>query len=124
MQAYVFKAICTNVVDGDTIDCVIDLGFGLKATHRLRLYGINTPEKRSLVKEERRRALQAEAYTTNLVLGKEIMVQTYKSDVFGRYLAKVFVALNIDEREFSCLNDLLVEERLAESYMTDTDLLQ
>jgi micrococcal nuclease len=109
------------VVDGDTIDCKIDVGFGLSTTHRLRLYGVNTPELHAQDAFVREQARRAKDYTTDCVLNKDVMIQTYKSDVFGRYLAKVFMPIN--ETEYECLNDLLLEQDLAVPFMTDTDLL-
>lgn len=122
MEAYIFKAHCINVVDGDTIDCELDLGFHLKSIHRFRLYGVNTPELHDKDLAIRAKANAAKDYTTDHVLGKDIMVQTYKSDVFGRYLAKVFIPNN--DTEYECLNDLLIQDGMAIPFMTDTDLLK
>ncbi|KKI52674.1 hypothetical protein UF69_2267 [Staphylococcus haemolyticus] len=44
-QLYTFKATCTNVVDGDTIDIDIDLGFETFAKRRVRLLNVDTPER-------------------------------------------------------------------------------
>lgn len=124
MEAYIFRATCTNVVDGDTIDCELDLGFNLKATHRLRFYGVNTPEMHDKDSVIRTNAKLAKEFVKEMVLDKEIMVQTYKSDVFGRYLAKVFIPVEGADGVYNCLNDLLVREGYAEEYMADTDLLR
>ena len=124
METYIFNAICTHVVDGDTFDCTIDLGFHLTSLQRLRLHGVNTPELRSSNPEEREAAQKAKDYVIEMVMGKNLKVQTYKDDAFGRYLAKVFIPLESTSysnvQAYVCLNDLLIEEGLAVPYMEDT----
>ena len=121
MEPYIFRAHCIKVVDGDTIDVNIDMGFGLHSTHRLRLWGVNTPEKHASDPAVREKAYEATEFTASFVEDKDIMIQTYKSETFGRYLAKVFVPQG--NNEYVCLNDMLVIEGLAIPFMTDTDLL-
>ena len=111
---YTYKGTVTNVVDGDTIDVRIDLGFRMTTEQRLRLYGINTPELDSKEPEERERAQQAKQFTTDMVLGKEVIVETYKSDSFGRYLACVFIPS--PDGDIS-LNNMLLEKGLAVKYV-------
>ncbi|WNM54535.1 endonuclease [Staphylococcus phage S-CoN_Ph23] len=93
---YTFQAICTNVVDGDTIDILLDLGFKTTAERRVRLLNVDTPERGQENYKE------ATDFTKSCVENKEIYVQTYKSDVFGRYLANVWY----EDGEY-CLNDEL-----------------
>lgn len=95
---YIYKAKCTNVVDGDTIDVKIDLGFDTYSKRRVRLLDVDTPERGQ---ENYKEATQ---FTTASVLGKEILIQTYKSDVFGRYLANVFY---LNDEEYRSLSDEL-----------------
>jgi len=127
MNAYVFRGHCYNVVDGDTVDCMIDVGFHLQTKQRLRLWGVNAPEKHSKDLDEREAAQLAQDFVTDMILGKEIMVQTYKADSFGRYLAKIFIERKEQPEdgptEYMCLNDLLVEYELAVPYMTNTKIL-
>ena len=115
-QPYIFRATCTRVIDGDTIDCDIDVGFGLKTHQRLRLHGIDTPELRSKELSEREAAQRAKSFVEEWVQGKELFVNTYKSDVFGRYLARVY---DIDD----CLNDILLEEGHAVPFMAERSLV-
>lgn len=100
--SYTYSAVCINVVDGDTIDCVIDLGFYVKYTTRLRLYGINTPEIYGPKSKTENKQISTEIkkYLENLILNKQIVVQTFKDkqDKYGRYLANVFLG-NV------CVND-------------------
>ena len=90
---YTFQAICTNVVDGDTIDILLDLGFKTTAERRVRLLNVDTPERGQENYKE------ATDFTKTCVEGKRY-VQTCKSDVFGRYLANVWY-----EGAGTCLND-------------------
>lgn len=93
---YTYKATCTNVVDGDTLDILLDYGFDTYAKRRVRLLGVDTPERGQENYKE------ATDFTKTCVEGKKIYVQTYKSDVFGRYLANVWY-----ENGKYCLNDEL-----------------
>ncbi len=93
---YTYKAFCTNVVDGDTIDCNIDLGFGVGYKIRVRMYGINTPEihgSKSKDPEEKSKGMQVKKYLEELVLNKNIILKTYKDskEKYGRYLAEVYI---------------------------------
>ncbi|END1833659.1 thermonuclease family protein [Shigella flexneri] len=103
-QLYTFKATCTNVVDGDTIDIDLDLGFETFAKRRVRLLNVDTPERGQENYKE------ATDFTKACVEGKKIYVQTYKSDVFGRYLANVWYedgqrSLNDDLRDAELLKE-------------------
>ena len=122
-QAYTFRAKCVNVVDGDTVDCLIDVGFGLHTKQRLRLHGVNTPEKRSKDPLEKELAKIAENYVSQTILDKDVLVQTYKDDSFGRYLARVYILSEDEAGVYACLNDLLIENGLGVLFMEDTDLL-
>ncbi len=60
---YEYKAKVTRVVDGDTVDALIDCGFSVFRKERIRLYGINAPESRTRDKEEKKRGLDLNYYT-------------------------------------------------------------
>jgi micrococcal nuclease len=104
---YTYKARIENVVDGDTVDAVVDVGFKMTAKLRLRLLGVNTPELKSSVPEERVKANQAKDYTTASLHGKDVIIKTQKSDAFGRYLATIYyqvgdmVSYQVEWREFN-----------------------
>jgi micrococcal nuclease len=87
---YIYKAFVKNVIDGDTIDAEIDLGFNIKIIHRLRLNRINTFETRGTSGETKSLALAGKEFTKTKLLNKEIIIKTQKSDAFGRYLAEVW----------------------------------
>jgi len=94
----IYRARCTRVVDGDTCDVVLDLGFHLTATFRLRLWGVNTPEMHAKDPAERVLAANAANFLANrLMMIHEdeedewpLRVETLRdTDSFGRWLAKV-----------------------------------
>lgn len=82
---YNFDAHCTYVVDGDTVDLTIDVGFRFDTRQRVRLLGINTPERGQAGFQE------AKDYMIKRLFNKQVVVETYKSDVFGRYLGVIFI---------------------------------
>ena len=89
-----YKAIITEVVDGDTFDMDIDLGFHIHIHERVRLLDIDTPEKFG---KEKDLGLIVKQYAINNFLGKEVIIQSQKADVaantdsFGRWLVRVVV---------------------------------
>lgn len=90
-----YKAIITNVVDGDTFDMDIDLGFHIHIHERVRLLGIDTPEKFG---KEKELGLIMKSFATKYFLGKEVVIKSEKvdeaanTDSFGRWLVNVLVA--------------------------------
>ena len=77
---YEYGCTVTRVVDGDTIDVVLDLGFSILHKCRVRLYGIDTPESRTRDKDEKIRVLQArQAHDHKLELMKEQAPKNYSS---------------------------------------------
>lgn len=89
-----YKAIITNVVDGDTFDMDIDLGFHIHIHERVRLLDVDTPEKFG---KEKELGLRVKQYATHYFLGKEVIIKSEKSDIaadtdsFGRWLVRVTV---------------------------------
>ncbi len=84
-EMQVFPAYVYNVVDGDTIDCVIALPFDNIGYERLRVRGIDTPERGQFGWDE------ATSLTASLVMGKQVKIITYKDNkTLGRYVADVF----------------------------------
>lgn len=100
-----------NVVDGDTVDAKIDLGFQIYWHTRLRLNGINTPELHSGSADEHAAAVKAKDRLAELVLGKTAAVKTFKdkTEKYGRYLAELVV-------DGDNINMRLVSEGLAKRY--------
>jgi micrococcal nuclease len=104
MDNYIRKATVINVVDGDTIDAVVDLGYAMTTVQRFRLLSINTPERGEAGFTE------AKDFVKDMILGKTVYIQSEKSDSFGRYLANVYV---VDGEFTYSLNDLLLSKGLA-----------
>ena len=93
---YEYKCKILRVVDGDTVDVDIDLGFGVwMHKERVRINGIDTPESRTRDKEEKVRGLLAKKYLSeSLKKGKKLVLKTYKdyeTGKFGRILGDVWI---------------------------------
>ena len=90
---YEYKAIVTNVVDGDTFDLDIDLGFHIHIHERVRLLDIDTPEKFG---EEKKLGLIVKDYAEYKFLGQEVVIKSEEenldTDSFGRWL--VYMSVN------------------------------
>jgi len=86
MYEYAIKEV-VKVVDGDTIDVLIDLGFNLTKKERIRLAGIDTPESRTRNLEEKKMGLEAKEYLQNKLDNcKNLRVKTEKDGKYGRML--------------------------------------
>jgi len=110
---YEYSCTVERVVDGDTIDVVLDLGFDILYKSRVRLYGIDTPESRTRDKDEKARGKMAGAFLKNAIdNGTKVVIQTKLKDSrgkFGRVLGDVVVdGVNI--------NKLMVENYHAAAY--------
>jgi len=92
-----YRCHCIRVIDGDTMEVVVDKGFGDYRVEHLRIYGINTPElhPRKGTPDEREAekvaAKAAKARVEELVLGRDLIIQSKKSGKFGRWIADVFL---------------------------------
>ena len=106
---YLYNAFVKNVVDGDTIDVDIDLGFEVKFTTRLRLNGVDTPERNDKDPVIREAANKATEYVKSMILGKWVTLESFKKDKFGRYLADIYIG-------GVCLNQSLITEGHAVAY--------
>ena len=108
---YVYNAKCTRVVDGDTIDAQIDLGFDVHKKIRIRMVGINTPESRTRDLEEKKRGLAAKYRFQELLESQENKFILHSQGVgkYGRCLGVIFLGE-------SKLQDILLEEGHAVEY--------
>lgn len=110
---YTYRATVDRVVDGDTIDLVIDLGFKITTNQRIRLRGINTPETYNVKKdsEEYKKGMEAKNYVIQRMEENQnkVIIETEK-DVgkYGRYIG----IIRMEDSETS-LNDELVNKGLA-----------
>ena len=83
---YEYKFKLDRVVDGDTIDVVIDLGFSILHKCRVRLLGIDTPESRTRDKDEKVRGKLAAAYLQNAInTAEQVIIRTELKDSRGKY---------------------------------------
>jgi len=89
---YEYKVKVVKVIDGDTIDVDIDLGFGTVLTkRRIRLYGIDTPESRTRDKEEKQRGLLSKNYLLlKCPIGGYVTLKSHGVGKFGRILGELF----------------------------------
>ena len=88
IKPYVYDAKIVKVIDGDTFDFEIDLGFSIHVKERLRLYGVNTPEIRG---SERSEGLKVKKYVTKKILNKTFEILVYKKGKYGRYVADLML---------------------------------
>lgn len=100
-----------KVVDGDTVDALIDLGFDTFALKRIRLYGINAPETRTRNKEEKEKGLRSKEALKELfkMNDKEVVLKSHGIGKYGRVLGEFF----IDSRS---VNDFMITEGFASKY--------
>ena len=117
---YQYKAKLIRVVDGDTIDALIDCGFSTFKKERIRLYGINTPECRTRDKKEKVKGLAAKARLKELLKeGKnQFIVETSidKKGKFGRLLGVLYRNEECASNKILSYNESLVTEGHAVRY--------
>jgi micrococcal nuclease len=108
-----------NVIDGDTIDVDIDLGFDISLARRVRMAGIDTPESRTTDKAEKVLGLESKEYLKKMMKdAKTIVIKTQlpdSSEKYGRILGWVY----IDGADKS-INEQMIEDGYAWGYMGET----
>ena len=110
---YEYSCKVERVVDGDTVDVVLNLGFDIMYKSRVRLYGIDTPESRTRNLDEKARGKMAGAFLKNKIdSGEKVVIQTKLKDSrgkFGRVLGNIIVdGINI--------NQLMIDNHHAAAY--------
>ncbi len=102
---YKYEAVVERVIDGDTVDALVDLGFNIHIRVRVRLYGIDTLETRTRDSEEKIRGIEAKDRLIQLLERTEYQVTLISQgiDKYGRCLGTLFVG------EISCNQQLLIE---------------
>ena len=89
---YRYKVEVTRVVDGDTVDVDVDLGFGMVyKKQRVRMMGIDTPESRTRDLEEKFYGKQSKYHLENILKDKDIELKSHDKGKFGRILGELFV---------------------------------
>lgn len=100
MYEYAIKQV-VKVVDGDTIDIIIDLGFDLTKKERVRLAGIDTPESRTRDLVEKKYGLLSKEFLKTQLKEGKIVIKTHKDEEtgkFGRILGEIFVdGVNVNQ---------------------------
>ena len=113
-QSYIYNATIVNVVDGDTLDATVDLGFTAFVRIRFRLYGIDTNETNDKDEVKRALALKAKEFLKAKCLNAKVVIKSRKTDKYGRWLGDVYL------EDGTHLNDSLLVEGLAVPYFGGT----
>jgi micrococcal nuclease len=120
MYEYRVKKVL-KVVDGDTIDVDIDLGFDISYTQRVRLAGIDTPESRTKDAREKALGLEVKEKLKKAIdAAKDVIIKTEKpdsSEKYGRILGWVYL-----DGAAKSINEQLIEEGYAWGYMGETKI--
>ena len=109
---YEYNCKISRVVDGDTVDVDIDLGFGTwRCSERIRLYGVDTPECRTRDAQEKAAGFLAKEFVEDaLHVGGTYKLQTREKGKFGRFLGVIYLTKG------TSINDALISENLAVAY--------
>ncbi len=105
---YTYYTKVSNIVDGDTVDVFVDLGFKVWRQERMRLVGVDTAEKNTPYGKA------TKEYLTKLLVDKTVKLEVFKPDKYGRYLAKIYI------NSEKSINDQMVEKGMAKGYMGDS----
>ena len=109
--SYRVKSI-KKIIDGDTFDCIMDLGFDVLLEARVRMMGIDTPESRTRDLEEKKFGLLAKEYLTMKLEAEDIIVRTEvdnEKGKFGRILGWVWAdGVNVNQQ--------MIDENIAVAY--------
>ena len=134
LQQREYEAELIKVLDGDTIDCYIDLGFNIKIKKRIRYMGIDTWESRTRDLEEKKKGLLAKARNKELLEAGKFKLISFGTGKFGRVLGEVFVSpdyvgqniteqinnpdsnIDLSSDGWVSINDILIEEGHAYDY--------
>jgi micrococcal nuclease len=118
MYEYYVRKI-ENVVDGDTIDVLIDLGFDILFKSRVRLAGIDTPESRTRDLKEKALGLESKEYLKKALKdAKSVIIKTEKmnsSEKYGRILGWLYI-----NGDTVSVNDMMINDGYAWGYLGDT----
>ena len=114
---YIYKCTVTKIIDGDTIDVDIHLGFDVVLTkQRIRLMGIDTPESRTRNLEEKARGLLSKQYMIDKCpVGSKITLKSLDRGKFGRILGEIWEA-DVDSTTVKPLNKRMITDGFAVEY--------
>ena len=114
MDKHIYSAKLQRVVDGDTCDALIDLGFDTWVKKRIRFYGVDTWESRTRNLEEKKKGLAAKEFTKDLLENSDegkFLLKSYGVGKYGRVLGELFV-----KGHEQSVNELLKENGHASAY--------
>ena len=105
---YKYNAIVKRVIDGDTIEVEIDLGFFVSFKATLRLLRIDTAEVRTKNLKEKKHGKAATQRVLELTKNENVVIETHSRGKYGRWLSEVFIP-----KKNRYLTDILLEENFA-----------
>jgi len=111
---FTYRAKVERVVDGDTVDLILDLGFDIHYSCRVRLLGVNAPESRTKDLQEKEKGLAAKAYVKDLLENSDegkFSIISHGKGKYGRVLGEIFV-----KGHEQSVNELLKENGHAYEY--------
>jgi len=114
MDKHIYSAKLQRVVDGDTCDALIDLGFDTWVKKRIRFFGVDTWESRTRNLKEKAKGLEAKAFTKNLLENSDegkFLLKSHGVGKYGRVLGELFV-----KGHETSVNELLKENGHASAY--------
>ena len=120
MEKYIYKGKLERVVDGDTVDALIDLGFDTWVKKRIRFMGIDTWECRTRDLEEKEKGLLAKARTKELLTEvttkpNYFRIKSHGVGKYGRVLGE-FVIYDPDEDRQTTINEYMIRNKIGVSY--------
>ena len=121
---YEYKCKVKRVVDGDTMDVILDLGFDVHHAVRVRLAGIDTPESRTRDLDEKARGKLSKAFLKESIKGKKIVLKTKIKNAkgkFGRVIAEVWA--EFEKGSLRNVNELMIKECYAVKYYAENKSL-
>ena len=114
---YEYSCTVERVVDGDTIDVTLDLGFSVSYKSRVRLYGIDTPESRTRNKDEKARGKLASAFLSKAIeIADQVVIRTELKDSRGKF-GRVLGTVVCDGKD---INEAMVENFMAAKYFVQS----
>ena len=119
MEKYIYRGKLERVVDGDTIDALIDVGFDIWVKKRIRYSGIDTWESRTRDLEEKAKGLEAKARNKELLMEVSsksgyFRLKSYGVGKYGRVLGEIFIE-DKDGKQYN-INQTLISEGHAYVY--------
>ena len=119
MEKYIYRGKLERVVDGDTIDALIDVGFDIWIKKRIRYSGIDTWESRTRDLEEKAKGLEAKARNKELLMevsskSRYFRLKSHGVGKYGRVLGEIFI--QDSNNNTICINNQLISEGHAYTY--------